>query len=287
MNFSMKVSNYNQYPKVRENVVVDFYFTTNDLSKSSYIFLTNLKDLISDFDGLLRFSPRYIIHDSGTFKENWSDLRCLSGLKYCDANWNDTAEKGLQGNKAVMEALRQTCLRDLEDQSGAKTLWWRYMDAFVNECVNINKTTSPFDQNPDHFCYKNVFKNAKIPSDIADAAHKCMVESFGLWTNEDIYYLFGVTKENSKLKSEVAAMDLMHVDHSPALYVDGVKYKGSLTNKTMVKEFVLSQLPDNLREKVNTKKSEEENPIFVFFAIILGSVVLLDMVVMQFMRRRN
>jgi len=255
------------------SVALDYWITPTDESKSSYDFLNEVKGLLSDFGSTLKFRPHYVFweNDLGKGGFNAKDTRCVSGGRYCDAD--SEIENRLFGRPAVLEALRQICLRDLDDQSNSNTVWWKYMNAYSNECVDA-------DYNANKNCHEKAYRAANIPQSVIDRVESCMRDSFGASASDD---LATVDKDNSKLRVELQALKNDRVAHYPSLYVNrGDRYPGSFRNRASLVDFICNHYTTDVYPAICTAGANSlvhtSTDTAVYVAIILASVVFMAIV---------
>ncbi len=196
----------------------------------SYEFLTDLESILNDFKGAIKFAPHYVFWQNealGRGGYQTDDERCVSGGRYCDPESKEgkkrifvlkkispSIENRLFGKEAVLEALRQVCLREASSPITPSSEWWRYVDNYAKYCVDTDYTGS-------EKCYERAYSLSYIGANTIDQVNKCMRDSFGAASNENLGTL---DADNSKLRDEFALQDEMHVDHYPALYVNKERY---------------------------------------------------------------
>jgi len=265
------------YAKTGGKAVIDYWITSNDVTKMSYDFLNDLQGVLSDFGSSVVFKPHYVVWDNesqGRGGYNTLDQRCVSGGRYCDPE--SEVENRLFGADAVLESLRQICLRDLDaDQSNTNTVWWKYLSLFANECVDTDISVNAN-------CHEKAFRQAIIPQSIVDSVNTCMRNSFGLPNNDNLATTFN---DNSKLKDELVAKNQLHVDHYPALYVNSERYAGSFRNRAMLTDFICSHFNQDVIPGICTASPNSNATVVhtstdtaVYLAIIFGSVVFMAIV---------
>lgn len=265
------------YAKNGGKAIIDYWFTSNDVTKMSYEFLDDLKGVLGDFGSSLVFNPHYVVWDNeaqGRGGYNTLDQRCVSGGRYCDPE--SEVENRLFGTDAVLESLRQICLRDLDkDQSNTNNVWWKYLNVFASECVDTDITVNGN-------CHEKAFRQAIIPDSIVERVNVCMRDSFGASNNENIASTFN---DNSKLKVELTAKNELHVDHYPALYVNKERYGGSFRNRAQLTDFICSHFNQDMIPSICTTTINSDGQVVhtstdtaVYLAIIFGSVVFMAIV---------
>jgi len=262
--------------KVSETVKSDaaylsYWFVTNDASKRSYDLLNDLQGVLLNFGSALNFSPHYVIwEDMKVVRNNEfsKSTRCISGGRYCDATGDN-----LFGNEAVMETLRQICLRDSgEDHTNIDTYWWKYITHFANECVGTGERD----------CHKKAFQMANIPEETIKMVNACMRGSFGATVDENLLETF---KDNSELLDEVRQLKHVDVYDFPSLYVNGWRYTGSLRNMTTLTEFICENFYSEKAPPVCTGHVPFTLKDYsVYGAVLLGSAMIMAFV-LYFVRR--
>jgi len=262
---------YSYDPKKVQDVVksdvayLNYWFVTNDASKASYDLLSDLQGVLSSFGSAIKFSPNYVLWEDVRIvrdKQFVQDTRCVSGGRYCDAIGDFSS-----GNDAVLEALRQICLRDLDkDQSIPETNWWKYMTSFANECVGTNKPN----------CHQKAFEMANIPGRIVDKVNTCIRESFGASADENLLETFN---DNTKLRDEVNQLHSSNIYDFPSLYVNGWKYPGSMRNMTTLTEFICKNFYSDKAPSVCTGRVPYTMKDYsVYGGVLLGSALVMAVV---------
>jgi hypothetical protein len=264
------------YAKTEGKVSVDYWLTPTDTSKMSYEFLIDLESIMNDFNNAIKFTPHYVFWQNealGRGGYQTDDERCVSGGRYCDPE--SKVDKRLFGKEAVLEALRQVCLRDLSSPITPRSEWWRYVNAYSTYCVDTDYTGT-------ERCYEKVYSLSYIGVSIIDQVNKCMRDSFGvgIGANDNLGVL---TADNAKLKTELALKDEMHVDHYPALYVNKERYTGSFRNRAQIVEFICSHFVLDTTPAVCLASTTQElthtsRDTGVYLLIIIGSVIFMAIV---------
>jgi len=272
-----------QYFSVNQ-VVIEYWMTATDLSKVSYDFLRQLANVLSYLrskDTTIEFYPHYILWQNEAAGRNGfqtNDEKCVSGGRYCDPE--SKTENRLYGGEAVLEVLRQICLRDLDAMVTPDPNWWKYITAYVEKCVNT-------DKNKNSKCHEKAFKAAKISKDIIKKVNLCMRESFGASPNED---LATISKDNSILIAELNFKNVMNVNHYPTLYVNRELYDGSMRirNREKLRDFICSYfhpllIPPTCTEdfpgtEKNIQVTETSTDVPLYVGIVLGCVIIIAFV---------
>jgi len=173
----------------------------------------------------------------------------------------------------VIEALRQVCLRDVDDQTTVNTHWSKYMAVFANECVDTD-----LSENPN--CHEKAFRAANIPQGIIDRVNFCMRMTFRSHGNEDLTTIY---RENFKLKAELEVQNEDHVNHFPALYVNKEIYTGSFQNRRKLTEFICSHFATkedtpSICSSAGGSLEHTSKDYAVYAGILVGSVLVMAIV---------
>jgi hypothetical protein len=264
------------YAKTEGKVTVDYWFTPTDTNKMTYEFLSDLESVVKDFKDALQFIPRYVFWQNEALGRGGyitDDEKCVSGGRYCDPE--NKEENRIFGKEAVLESLRQICLRDLNAPVTPNGDWWRYVSTYASNCVDTDYTGN-------EKCYEKAYSLSYIGASTIDKVNKCMRDSFvGSIGASDT--LGTVTADNARLRSELELKDEMHVDNYPSLYVNRERYTGSYRNRAQLVEFICSHFVLDKTPAVCLASTSEglvhtTTDTGVYLLIILGSVIFMAIV---------
>ncbi|CAK65401.1 unnamed protein product (macronuclear) [Paramecium tetraurelia] len=197
-----------KFPEMIKTDKVNYHYWFSAMDKSSYQFLEQFYPFHMEMKDQLQFTPHYAIDRCGICKKNNYNTRnqqCLSGGRYCASD--PDADGPLTGQDAVREIVRQLCIFK-QDQSK----WWRYVVRYSDICLTQMQAKQ---------CSIEVMKKLNINP---ETIQSCYDKSFSAGDDE---------LDDNTLLSEQHQINLNYSATSwPILYINDLKYKGSLTVST-------------------------------------------------------
>jgi hypothetical protein len=172
-NDSQKVSLAVKYTNINKdgNLVMELYMRSDDV-KALHFF----KEFKSNFDKMknkMKFIPVYKYHKCSSceskndLKELYQDA-CVYNGKYCGSYNFDL---NIENTRTILlENLRQACVYKLNNSQDDIQIYWNYMIAFSDMCVNINEPL--FNEK----CAENALDISKANKEKVNACMKEAVE---------------------------------------------------------------------------------------------------------------
>jgi len=168
-----------------------------------------------------RFTPHQYIYDgalSGCVQngENICHTLCTNNGRYCATDPNNNLSFGISGADVVTEGLRRLCIwMKYGEVDDVGVPYWTYLSEFIDSCDNNDHFT-------DNTCIQNVYNNANIDGTVIDT---CMLDSGG--TSRDV--------RNVLLDIEISKAAEREVILLPAIYVNGISFRGSVSASEVFK----------------------------------------------------
>ncbi|CAD8103884.1 unnamed protein product [Paramecium sonneborni] len=212
-NINEKVYIVVKFPEMKKTEKVNYQYWFSAMDISSYLFLEQFYPFHMEMKDQLEFIPHYSLDRCGMCKKqgyNKPTQQCLSGGRYC-ANDPD-ADGPLTGQDAVREIVKQLCIFKQD-----KLKWWKYVVKYSNLCLKDMQISK---------CSSEIMEQINIDS---KEVQKCYQDSFKN-KNDEI--------EDNELLSEQYQINLNYQAYYwPILYINDLKYKGSLTIPTKTYQF--------------------------------------------------
>ncbi|CAD8100124.1 unnamed protein product [Paramecium primaurelia] len=188
-----------------DKVKYEYWFSSMD--QKSYKFLRQFYTFHMQMKDSLEFTPHYTLGRCAQCAKSGFDKRdslCLSGGRYCAAD--PDGDGPLDGQDAVREVVRQICIFK-ED----KIKWWNYVIKYSQQCLGSSISIA-------NLCYQYVLELVNIDQ---KKIEKCYNDSFSN-QNDELH-------ENILLAQEYKKHEELQIRVWPLLYINDIKYKGSLT----------------------------------------------------------
>ncbi|CAD8079661.1 unnamed protein product [Paramecium primaurelia] len=197
-----------KFPEMMKTEKVKYHYWFSAMDKQSYQFLEQFYPFHMEMKEQLIFTPHYSIDRCGKCKkDNYTSQhqQCLSGGRYCASD--PDGDGPLTGQDSVREIVRQLCIFKKDNVK-----WWKYVVKYSNKCLTQMQASQ---------CSNDIMTQVGlVPEDIQE----CYVKSFKSKNDE---------LEDNELLNEQYQTNLNYSAMSwPILYINDLKYKGSLTVST-------------------------------------------------------
>ena len=138
---------------------------------------------------------------------------CTNYGRYCPARLYDSDIYDNHGTKMVVESLRRMCIWEVYGKKdGVGSEWWQYVREWIQKCSNSHYSAT---------CAADVFETVGIDQSLIES---CMKDSGD----------FGQDVENVLLDTSILNAEDYAVTFAPALYVNDVVIRGSLSFGTVL-----------------------------------------------------
>ncbi|CAD8184986.1 unnamed protein product [Paramecium octaurelia] len=188
-----------------DKVKYEYWFSSMD--QKSYKFLRQFYSFHMQMNESLQFTPHYTLGRCAQCAKtnfNKKDSLCLSGGRYCAPD--PDGDGPLDGQDAVREVVRQLCIYKMD-----KIKWWKYAIKYSQQCLGSSISIA-------NLCYQYVLEQVEIDQ---QQIEKCYKESFS-GQNDDL-------DDNKLLAKEYERTEQLQIRAWPILYINDIKYRGSLT----------------------------------------------------------
>lgn len=255
------------FSKEEKEEPIDFKFFFSSSEPKAYELIGNMVHYLKDFGDQVIFKPFYVVHQNPYYEIERPQRapNCLSKGRYCYFPKESTITQ--DGQKILMEDLRQKCLYDFSVKMNNMKNYYDYMNLYYKKCM------SPEEPKFNERCAKESLEKLGYPVDFLD---DCIANSFGV---QSIYSTNFIDQENIILKNEYDEIIKNELTTFPSIIINNKPLMGLVKE-----EKIASELCNNVFKKPEfcsfiTGKTDEhvkinENRKFWVYFLIIALLIV-------------
>ena len=249
-----------------KQIELETFFSSSEIK--AYQLLIGLSEYFSEFNNQIIYKPRYVTHKSPNYDKNNRNKisNCVSGGLYCYFPKKSTIVQ--DGELIILENLIQKCVYKESFIRKDIYIYFKYMEYFYNNCININKPD--FSEK----CSNNTLKYIGLNE---SNIYKCIANSFGV----SKYSNSILQNDNNILKNDYDIQSHYYINSFPAVIINKSPIEGIIKLDTIIENicYYAYERPyfcNNLYHNSIHKKFD-----FTFWVIIIGLFILLFIIIIS------